>query len=204
LSAIITTERDGYFGFAEVIFPASLSENFPNDASRLDTGQALIQALVREAQLLVVDAQLVQHGRMQITDGYRIANDVVAEIVCLTIRHPALDAAAGHPCGKAAGMVVAAVIVAFQFALAINGAAEFAGKDDDRFVQQPVLLQVPQKRSGRLVDVKALPPQLLRQNGVVIPAAVEDLDESHAAFDHPPGEQAVAGKGPVLVDFRSV
>ena len=46
--------------------------------------------------------------------------------------------------------------------------------------------------------------QLLRQNGVVIPPPVKDLDESHATFDHPPSKQAVTGKGPVLVNFWSV
>ena len=39
---------------------------------------------------------------------------------------------------------------------------------------------------------------------MVIPPAVEDLDETHAPFDHPASEQAVAGKGAVLMNFRPV
>ncbi len=100
--------------------------------------------------------------------------------------------------------MIATVVVALQIALAVDRAAELTGKHDDRVVQQTALFQVAQQRRGRLVDVEALAPQLLRQNRVVIPAPVKDLDEAHTAFDHPPGEQAVAGKGSVLVDFRSV
>ena len=169
-----------------------------------DAGQTLVQALEREGQLFVVDAQLVQDGGMQVADGHRILHDVVAEIVGLAVRYPTLDAAAGQPRGEAARMMIAAVIVAFQVALAVDRTTEFAGKDHDRVVEQPTLFQVPQQRRGRLVDIEALARQLLRQNRVVIPPAVKDLDEAHAAFDHPPGEQAVAGKGAVLVDFRSV
>ncbi len=40
----------------------------------------------------------------------------------------------------------------------------------------------------------ALPGNLLRQRGVLVPAAVEELDEAHAALRQPPGEQAVGGE----------
>ena len=100
--------------------------------------------------------------------------------------------------------MVATVIVAFKVALAVDRTAELARKDHDGIVKQTALFQVLQECCGRLVDIEALAAQLLRQNGVVIPASVKNLDESHAAFDHAPCEQAVAGKGPVLFDFRAV
>ena len=57
-----------------------------DDMRWLDAGQALIEALEREGQLFVVDAQLVQDGGVQITDGDRILHDVVAEVVGFAVR----------------------------------------------------------------------------------------------------------------------
>ena len=48
---------------------------------RFDPGQALIQALEGEGQFFVVDAKLVEDGRMQVADSHRILDHVVAEIV---------------------------------------------------------------------------------------------------------------------------
>ena len=64
---------------------------------RFDAGQTLVEALEREGQLFVVDAQLVQNGCMQVADGHGILHNVVAEIVGLPVRDPTLDAAAGEP-----------------------------------------------------------------------------------------------------------
>ena len=42
--------------------------------------------------------------------------------------------------GEAAGMMVAAVVVGGQRALAVDGPAELAAPDDQRVVEQPALL----------------------------------------------------------------
>jgi hypothetical protein len=52
-------------------------------------------------------------------------------------------------------------------------------------------------RGGRLVDVRALAADLPRQVAVLVPAAVHELHEPHAALDHPPRQQAVAGESAV-------
>ena len=130
--------------------------------SFLDARQTLVQALEREGQPFIVDTQLVQHGCMQVTDGHRILQNVVAEVVRLAVRYSPLDATAGQPDRKAAGMVIAAVVVALQLPLAVDRATEFTGEDHHRVVEQPALLQVLQECRGWLVDVQALPRQLLR------------------------------------------
>ena len=74
-----------------------LAEDVPEDAGRFDPGQTLVQSLERKGQLFVIDAQLVKDGCVQVTNGDWILHDVVTEIVGFSVRHPSLDAAAGHP-----------------------------------------------------------------------------------------------------------
>ena len=91
------------------------------------------------------------------------ADDVVAEVVGLAVGDARLDAAAGQPDGEAARMMVAAVVVGGQRALAVDGAAELAAPDDQRVVEQAALLQVRDQRGGGLVDVAALAGDLRGQ-----------------------------------------
>jgi len=67
-----------------------------------------------------------------------------------------LDTASGHPHGEAAGVMVAAVILVRQFALAVGRATEFAGEDQDGVVEQPALLEILNEGGAGLVDVEAL------------------------------------------------
>ena len=53
-------------------------------------------------------------------------------------------------------MMVAAVVVRGQLALAVDRAAELAAPDDERVVEQAALLQVLDQRGGGLVGVAAL------------------------------------------------
>ena len=91
-------------------------------------------------------------------------------------------------------MVVAAIVVASQLALAVDRAAELAAPDDQRVVEQPALLEVGDQRECRLVDVAALPRQVAGQIAVLIPAAVKDLDEPHVALGQSAGQQAAASE----------
>ena len=89
-----------------------------------------VAALKLKCQLCVIDAQAVKNGGLQIVDIHRILGDVVAVIVRCAIGDAWLDAAAGHPDGKASGVMIAAIIVGSQFALAVHGTAEFPAPDD--------------------------------------------------------------------------
>ena len=87
-------------------------------------------------------------------------------------------------------------------------AAELGGPDDQRVVEQPALLEIGEQRRGRLVEDRAVDVVLRLERLVPVPVAdafahrvgaVEELHEADAAFDQPPGEQAVAreaGRGP--------
>src|SRR5206468_440071 len=110
------------------------------DSLRLGAGQPLVKALEIVSQPLVINAHQVEDRRIDVANVDRVADDVVAEIVCFAMHSAALDAAARHPHGVTARMMITAIVVAAQLPLAIDGAAEFAAPDDERFIQQTALL----------------------------------------------------------------
>ena len=108
----------------------------------MHVGQAEVAALELVRQLLVVDAHEVQHGGVEVVDVDGVLHDVVAVVVGLAVDESRLDAAARRPQREAAAMVVAAVVVLGELALAVDGAPELAAPDDQRLVEQAALIQV--------------------------------------------------------------
>src|SRR5262249_48842398 len=99
-----------------------------------------------------------------------------------------------HPDREALGMMVAAVVLARERALAVDRAAELAAPDHQRLVEQPALLEVGDQAVAGVIDIAALERQIARHIAVLIPAAMEDLHEATAALDQPPREQTTRGK----------
>ena len=174
------------------------------DHLAVHVGQPVVPALVLERQLGVVDPQAMQDRGVQVMDVDGVASDVVAEVVGRAVSDAGLDAAAAQPDREAARMVVAAVIVRGQCALAIDGPAEFAAPDDQRVVEQAALLEVRDEGGRRLIGIAALAGDLRGQVRMLVPAAVEELDEAHAPFGQPARQQAVGGEGPGLARVGAV
>ena len=87
---------------------AGLGQDRPYDLA-VDIGEPVVAALVAIGQLLVIDAQLVQDGSLQVVDMDGILGDIDAVIVGLAVAHTATDSSASHPVAEAVGMMVAAV-----------------------------------------------------------------------------------------------
>src|SRR5215831_15315143 len=96
----------------------------------LDARKAHIQPLNAIRQASMINAQAVEDGRLQVVDVDRIARDVVGEVVGFAMDDAGADAAARQPHGEAARVVIAAVVLARERALAVYGAAELAAPDD--------------------------------------------------------------------------
>ena len=101
-------------------------------------------------------------------------------------------------------MMIAAVVRGGERALGIDRAAEFAAPDDQRIVEQAAVLEIFDQRGRGLIGVAALPFQCARQVAVLVPAHVEELNEPHAAFGQPAGQQAVGGIGAGLLHLGAV
>ena len=89
-------------------------------------------------------------------------------------------------------MVIAAVA-----ALRHRRTAELSAPDHQRIVQHAALFQVRDQRSGRLIHFFGLERHVGFYTAMMVPIAVIELDEPHAAFGQPARQQAVGGERPV-------
>ena len=101
-------------------------------------------------------------------------------------------------------MVVAAVVVLLQRALGVDRASELAAPDDERFLEESAFLQFAEQGGGGLIGVVALGAQAGGAFVVLIPAAVIELNEAHAAFGEAPREDAIGRVGSGLLRFGAV
>src|SRR4051812_36240362 len=115
-----------------------------------------------------------------------------------------LDAAACQPDSEAPRMMVAPVVCFGERALAIDGAPKFAAPDNERILQQATPFQVLNQPVTTLINVFALRGQVAWQISVLVPAAMEDLDEPDAALDQTASHQRGIGKSAALFGFRPV
>src|SRR6266853_652081 len=182
----------------------SLAQYIVDDMRRLDAGELLIQTLVLENKFFMVDAQLTENGGVKVADVDRVLDDVVGHLVGLAIDKSGLHAAAGHPDAETAGMMVAAIIFLGELALAINGAAKFTAPNHQRVLEQAALLEVLDEAVAALVNVLALRRKVARQVAMLVPAAMKDLHEAHAALDQPPGHQRGVGESAPLFGLGTI
>ena len=82
--------------------------------------------------------------------------------------------------------MIAAVIGLGEVSLAIHSPPEFSTPDNQRVVQQPSLLQVRDERSRRLVGSFALQRNIAGKIIVLVPPAMVELNEPHAALGQTP------------------
>ena len=156
------------------------------------------------AEAAVVDAHEVENGGVEIVGADGVFYDIVSKVVGFAVGVTGLHAAPGHPDGEATGVVVSAVGGFVELTLAVRSSSEFSPADDEGVVKKAALLEVGDEAVDGVVDVAALVGKIIREVGVLVPAAVEDLDGADAAFAHAAGEEAGVGKGPGLEGFGSV
>ena len=116
----------------------------------MHVGEAEITAGVTIGQALVVDAEEVQDGGVDVMDIDGSFDRKVAEVVELTVAGAGTQTCAGHPDGEAPGMMVAARFVAAAFG--VGRAAKLSGEDDERVFQQAATFQVLQQPVDGPVD----------------------------------------------------
>src|SRR5262245_48152898 len=106
--------------------PRQLRHDLPHDLP-MHIGQPEVAAAVAEGELLVVEADEVEDGGVEVVDVDAVFDGLVAEFVGGAVDVAALDAAAGEPHGEAEAVVVATLV-----ALGSGGAAEFTAPDHQR------------------------------------------------------------------------
>ena len=99
----------------------------------MDIGKAVIASLEPVSELFVINPKAVQYGGVEVMYVDRIYCHIIAIIISLPIGDARLDAAAGHPDGKAPWMVITAKRIGIT--LGINSATELTSPDDQRLIQ---------------------------------------------------------------------
>ena len=77
---------------------------------------------------------------------------------------------------------------------AIGRAAELAAPDHQRVVEHAALFQVLDQRGRSLVDLRGGSLDVLLDRAVMVPVAMVELDEPHAALGQAAGQQAVGAR----------
>src|SRR5262249_17369446 len=142
------------------------------DKLAVDVGQTEIPALETVSELLVIKSEAMKDGGVEVVDVDRVLDDVIAEIVGLAVTDAGFDASTSHPHRVIASVMIAAVIVLLDFALAVNGAPEFAAPQDESVIEQPAGLKIFDQGGAGLIGVFTLFPEAFGQVVVLIPTAM--------------------------------
>src|SRR5437867_6350263 len=106
-------------------------------------GKSAVDAAVAEGELLVVEAEQVEHGGMDVVNGRGMVpvERLVAPRVAFAMSDAAADATAAQPVGEAKRIVVAPFA-----ALRTGHAAELGSPENHGVVEQAALLEVLDER----------------------------------------------------------
>src|SRR5882724_11801499 len=94
-----------------------------------------------------VEAELVQHGCMNVSDVVPVLDRVEADFIGGSVHGATFDAAAGQPGTKALRMMVAAI------ALGSRRTAKLRAPHDEGVLQHAALLQVFEQASNGQIDL---------------------------------------------------
>src|SRR5262249_47360737 len=163
-------------------------------------GESKIAAAISIRQLLVIQTEQVENGRVQVMDVDAVVDGVHAELVGRAVHQTALDAAAGQERGEA-GMMVIAAGLAILGGLSVRRAAEFAAPDDQGLIEQAAPLEVAEECRRRAVAVGAelamavIVVRVRIPGLVVLLAQIVDLHEADTAL----GQAASQQTGPTEI-----
>src|SRR4051812_44989970 len=129
--------------------------------------QPEVPALKLPGKACVVDAEAAQDGGLDVVHVNAVIDYVVAEVIGCPERNSRLHAATCEPHGEASGMMIAAIVVRRELALAINGPAELTAPCHERVIEQTSLLQILHQTCGGLIGLLAAFRQTLGEIGVV-------------------------------------
>src|SRR5580692_5565631 len=90
----------------------------PVDDLAGDIGEPVASSLELEGKFFVVKPHQVEDGGMKIVYVDGVPDDIIAEVVGLAI-YAWFYSASGHPDGKAAGVVIAAIVLFGELSLAV-------------------------------------------------------------------------------------
>ena len=83
----------------------------------------------------MINTHTIEDGSVQLIQVHGILGDVIAKIIGGTVGDAGLDAGAGDPHAEIARVMIAPVILAREFALAVPSPTEFTTKNHEGVIQ---------------------------------------------------------------------
>jgi hypothetical protein len=144
-------------------------------------------------EALWIESELMENRGVNVRHVVTIFNRMEADLIGHAMHYTSLEASTSHPNREAERMMVTAVRVFGPWR-----SAELGGKDNDRFIKQPTLLQIAQQPRDWLVYFRRKLTMILLEIFMSIPgipaATVVDLDEPHTPLGEAPGSEADLSK----------
>ena len=131
----------------------------------------------------------MEDGRVEITEVDFALDRSRTGLVGFAVDEAAFDATAGHPEGEAVGVVSGLV---FPVAGGEAGTSEFSAPDNEGVFEEPALLEVFEERGDGGVGRFAVRLEVAAMVGMLVPAPVIDLDETHPGFGKAAREETLA------------
>src|ERR1051325_4404380 len=101
----------------------------------LHVRQATLHAIVLEGELLVIEAEEVEDGGVEVVERVNVLHGLLGEWIGFSVADAGFHAGAGEPAGEAVGIMIAAL----RALLEEGHATELGAPDDERVLQQAAL-----------------------------------------------------------------
>lgn len=178
------------------MFLDALGKDLFHHLAGLHSGEFEIEAGAAEGEVFVVDSEAVEDGGLEIGHFDFVFDDVEAHFVGGADGDPTFDAAARHPHAESLGVVIAAhAATEGQTGLDHGGAAKFAAPDHQGVIEHAALFEVFDQGGAGLIGDAAVFRDISGHIAVRVPTFIVNVDESHPAFHHAPGQEAGASEG---------
>ena len=157
----------------------------------LDIGKSKIATGVAISELLVVEAEKMENGSVEVVDVDFVLDGSKAELVSGAVDVTAFDAPACHPHGEAVVVVIASEasiggVCAGCGEFDRGGASEFTAPDYEGVFEETAHFEVFEEGSDRLIALGGKFTMALFNKGVAVPRlalAMPDLDEADTALE---------------------
>ncbi len=147
-------------------------------------------------QFEVIEAEAIEDRGVVVIDVGLVLHRIPTDLIGLAVDLSALDAAAGHQCGVGKGMMIPPGVGAAPAAiLAQRRPAEFASPKHHGVIQHAALFEILDQHRNRLIDGRRVEGDFLVEAAVLIPGGMNDVHETHAAFDQSTREHAIPREG---------
>ena len=118
---------------------SELGQNFSRDRPG-NVRQAVVTAGMSIGELSMIEAEEVQHCRVEVMDGASVFNGVVAKFVGASIAKTSSDAASGHPHRESIRMMIPSFrAIAF---LDRRGSPEFASPKNQGVIEESSFFEI--------------------------------------------------------------